>query len=345
MTFTDGSGKSAADYKALILGDFSQKELDLRDDWYSFVDMLRAGMNGQKREYKLTFAEDPPSSGAYIKVMMPCIMDGVEDGFSYIQEMTQLLNKLFTLPSGLTPMAPGSQPIDWDMYEEPYQGDIKVKYIVAAWHREQGSSDSWVSIPLTHNQTIYNANVAGAYDTGSYLIWNHSTLSHFWLAYALGKEISNKWGLEDGIDSTIMWHYATDESPPRYLRGDDSYWLTHGFPNGRKYRLYRDLYKHDYKMFRYTAGIIALILYLGLPKKIISKVISIVNGKMKMAKMTAPANEILDRLETTADDPEAFRGLIEIVNNLENVLADMETKANNLIAKIEEVTYKPYNPH
>jgi hypothetical protein len=247
--YDDEDGYGKAHYKSEIIAtvDSSTNLRDLIVQWW---DTQKGKWTARKSmEYRFTLSDTEPETGGFFKVMNYHMKDAVGETAAIIKGGLQFLSKAVGTPSGLG-LLNGSSTM-FDSWNFPQIDGEDVGYITNIWWREKGSADAWtnfgqptrvhfVYLPIIQEGSphIMAGDAIAAYWDGSYHIWNHTNCETFFgakLSKAIGLEIYDLFMTDDGLEGSQLYYYKAEDGT--YKRGDDVYWTTHGFPNGRKYRI------------------------------------------------------------------------------------------------------------
>lgn len=326
MVYQDEDGKTSSDYST---------ELEEQTDWQRWVNMLKAGGKGSLYEYIFTFSDTKPETGGYLQFTNMILYDFIHDITQATKAGLRFLNRAVGTPSGLG-LFSGEGAI-LDSWEANNDGENKMIYITHFKYRLQGTSDSWtdhgavqrahkVKMPMTHkegNDYLSGATVLGEYIDGE-VVWNHTPNEwpklHLSIRRALGKEIEDEFYDERGIENSVNWLYKAEDGT--YKQGNDEYWTTRGYPDGRRYRLWHDGVMIDGAWSVGIGFVIFILKRFKLSGTILKMIAKQLSKKLGKIGLKTDVNEIIDILEA---DP-TTDGSSNAINLLMDKLQYMESK-------------------
>lgn len=339
MSYEDEDGFSKSDYKEGIIYDFGINDgfwSRPKNDFQRLYNAQTAKRNGRLYEYIFEFSEDRPATGGYISLLNVEVQDDVGIAVRGTKSAMKFMNQYIGTPSGLGIF--NGQGTFMDNYISSDIEGVKPYYIINVKYRERGVDEMWIDLGQpTHGHTarfwfslVYDESgqfyhvdgdswKAGQYITDNHtdnkLVWNHddgdpetkesrlpATLSR-----ALGQEVYQEFFTEQGINRSINWTYKGNDGAWR--SGNDEYWITHGFPNGRKYRVWNDFMMND-GLFLGLGGVLFWLLkktkLLGFVFKQVTKQITRRIGKVPIKGDTEDILQALNSDPSTGDSSYAL---------------------------------------
>lgn len=248
-----------------------------------FMDCLLSA-NIWEWEFDETTVLDTPGVMRWHDVVIHNVNDFLSSALSTIQ----LLDMVFSLPSDVT-----IDPSNSYVQAYPLNRIISYRFRRRTWENWSNWKDiDWYSVVPFH---LLRPALALIY----YFDWKFQDVE---------------------FDKTIDWLYCytdpiTHENS--YYRGDDDFWLTHGFPNGRKYRLFQDGVCKDGLILAIAAVVMLVVKQIDFVGAM--KDIAFLIYRLKQGKLKASIDDLIDLLKDVDVDEEdrlAFINNIGIILNL-----------------------------
>jgi hypothetical protein len=335
LVYHDELDNTYSDYKADVKTTLTVG--DTRNNFQKWWEVQMAMITAMRDiEFRFTFADEPPASGGFIRLVNQQLLDSFGDLVGIVQYGMQFLNKTIGSPSGLA-LFNGTGTL-FDKFIASEIDNDNVFYITNIWWREKGSGGAWTDFgqpTRAHLATLQRfvevgddlettlGGTLGFWD-GSYHIFNYTdkTGLTFSLCKALGSEIYEKFFDEEGVNATVDWMYETAEGDYKY--GTDAYWTTHGYPEGRKYRVWKDFFRVDFLWGAGVSFVIYLIRKAKLGAFITKTVAKQLSKKLGKIGLAVDIDAIIDLLQSDAENQRSFKSINQLMTRLLYVVNKFE---------------------